>query len=138
MVILNVCFYCYWLLKKKHKYWLKPRVHKSCYNHRHFFRHYLFALLREDVLSNSSFYFISNQVYIHLQANSACVTVQSNDVLGIYAPVRNPIAYNFVNTGADVNRYAVNTVPSVGDVVTFDTLQAPYDFSVAAWIDTGR
>ena len=83
------------------------------------------------------FYCIFLQVFIHLQDGSQCATVQSNDVLGIYAPVRNPIAYNIVNSGANVNRYATDSVPSVGVRFTFDTLQIPYDFSVAAWIDTG-
>ena len=75
------------------------------------------------------------KVYIHIQGDD-CALVEENDRLGIYSQTKTSVAYLFDNTVANSYRHVATTLPAEGDVISFIALRQPYEFSVAAWIDT--
>ena len=74
-------------------------------------------------------------MYIHIQ-NFNCTQVQAEDRLGIYAEGRNPIAYSVDTSNANTLIHQASAVPTEGQEIAFKPLRSPYEFSVAAWIDS--
>lgn len=75
--------------------------------------------------------------------NTTCLSVLKGDRVGIYAengPV--PISYAFMKVGHPATlRHPLGTSDrfvAIGQSVSFDALTFPYEYSVNAFIDTGR
>ena len=85
-------------------------------------------------------YFTSFQVYIESKITERCVRVRQWDRLGVYfeeAP--GAVAYTFDATSPKALAHILDKAGDhylKGDMVEFDTLTFPYDFSVSAHVDT--
>ena len=82
------------------------------------------------------------QVYIESLLTSNCIQVQPGDRFGIHIEdTPGAVAYTFDASGALTMGYT-NPDPSapiqVDQVVTFDSLTFPYDFSVKCFYDKGK
>ena len=62
-----------------------------------------------------------------------------HDRIGLYlADSPGSVAYDFVSGNPTTLRKEVDPPSELNDVLIFDTLQWPYKFSVAAYVDTGE
>jgi len=74
---------------------------------------------------------------------SECCRVQSSDRLGLVNEANNGgLGYLFQSAGVDnwfaLEPFNVSLLPTVGSIVTFDTLSYPYAFALTAAYDTGN
>ena len=80
------------------------------------------------------------QIYLN---ESECCGVESSDRLGfVNERSHGALGYQFESSGVDnwfaKSPFNTSLLPSVGDVVVFDTLSVPYAFALTAAYDTGR
>jgi len=81
-------------------------------------------------------------VYIAAKLTNKCVRVHSGDRMGVYfeeGPGAVAYTFNGINPMALAHQRPNRTVPAeIGEIVEFDGLTFPYDFSMAAYIDTSK
>ena len=86
--------------------------------------------------------FVILQIYIESKLTEACIRVEAGDRLGVFfEEASGPVAYKFDSSQPMAlahSRRNVTEVLAPGDAVYFDTLTFPYDFSMSAYIDTGK
>ena len=97
-------------------------------------------------MRNTTIYFVTNfilftQVYIESKFTEKCTRVQKDDRLGLYVEeIPGSIAYTFLPTKASTltatNPIEANATNTTGIKMLFDKLTFPYEFSLAAYIDT--
>jgi hypothetical protein len=79
------------------------------------------------------------QIYVVSKLASECFHIRKDDRIGIFneeAPSSFSYTFNVLIPSALSSRLANLSVPNaIGEIVVFDTLQFPYDFLVAAYID---
>lgn len=79
------------------------------------------------------------QIYVVSKLASECFHIRKDDRIGIYneeAPSSVSYTFNMLIPSALSSRLANMSQPNaIGEIVQFDTLQFPYDFLVAAYID---
>ena len=81
----------------------------------------------------------SQQIYINSVSNQTCFAAVKGDRLGIYSQVHGmSVSYLFSTTSSQTLNYVAYTPTDIGDVIAFDSLAFPYDFSVLAWLFVGR
>lgn len=81
-------------------------------------------------------------MYIHSRQGYKCATVKAGDRLGLYT-VESPgaVAYTFKSQQPSTKQYThegTSEYLADGATVQFDSLVYPYQFSVAAFVDTGE
>jgi hypothetical protein len=83
---------------------------------------------------------LREDVYIESKLTQPCLRVKQGDRLGVFTEeAPGSVAYKFDSSSPMAlahNAGAMSQAIHLGDTVSFDTLSFPYDFSVAAYIDT--
>ena len=82
----------------------------------------------------------ARQMYIHTRPGYKCAAVRKGDRLGLYS-VDSPgsVGYNFKQeVSIRIHTHTGTPYIADGSTVAFERLVYPYQFSVAAFIDTGE
>ena len=100
---------------------------------------YYCKMLRSGV--HSAIVLVHFQIHMHELKSPKCYVVEQGDIIGLFIKtIPSPITYvqNFDNPNTLRKQFDNdNDYPQIGDVITMDTLNFPYQFSFYMSIDIG-